>query len=88
MKGEQMQGQVFKEGKYLKIKKNEFYEGIDGARYIARSRFKAMGEGVKIAIIERQEILYGRFVITHLTMSPEELKDILGIKKRGLLSID
>jgi len=83
-----MKGQIFKEGKYLKLKKNEFYEGVDGARYVPRSRFKAMGENVRIAIIEKQEERYGRYVITHLTMSPDELKDILGIKKRGTLTID
>lgn len=83
-----MRGQIIKKGKFLKIKRNEFYTGIDGARYIARSKMKNMGEGVSIAIFERQEEKYGRYVITHLTMNGEEIRDILGIKQKGVISID
>lgn len=83
-----MNGQITKEGKYLRINKNTFYDGIDGARYIPRSNFYAKGDNSKIAIIEKQEEKNGRYTIETLVLTPAELKDILGITKRGVLTID
>lgn len=73
--------------KYFKLKKNNFYYGVDGTRYIPRTAFHAKG-GARIAIIEVQKVSAGRFEIHTVVMDNKQLKKALNIKVKGDLTIE
>lgn len=78
---------VMKEGRFLQIKKNEMYYGVDGCKYIPRSSFYSKGEGYKIAIFDKLELTDNRWVLHQIVLNGEEFKKLVGIKDEGKVTI-
>lgn len=79
---------VMREGKYIHIRKNTRYEGIDGCQYIPRSSMYSKGDGYKIAIFDKLELTGDRWILHQIVMNGEEFKKVLGLKEEGKVTID
>lgn len=72
---------VIKVGKYIEIKKNEMYNGVDGCKYIPRSSFYAKGEGYKIAIFDKLELTDDHWTLHQIVLNGEEFKKLIGLNE-------
>ena len=79
---------VMREGKYIHIRKNTRYEGVDGCQYIPRSYMYAKGDGYKIAIFDQLELTSDKWVLHQIVLNGEEFKEKIGLKEEGIITID